>query len=166
MSLPVPLPRGAAAAKGKGNSKGGRGASGGKGGKSGRSGKGGKGPRGDEKELSTATVEIQSKRYHIDVKENTIGRFIKIRESDGGKGKGGASKIILPSSGALAFHEALHKLASPAIARKVRHLASPALIDTGVDFAGGTSPKRGWKAYSGALGVCHSGHQEIPLGPL
>lgn len=35
---------------------------------------------GDEKELATRTIQIQSKRFYLDVKENRSGRFIKIAE--------------------------------------------------------------------------------------
>jgi len=101
----------------------------GKSGKGSGKGKGGRGggksaPRSDETELSTRTINIEGKRYNIDVKENSVGRFIKIRESDGGKGqKGGASKVILPSMGALSFVEALRTMSSPKInAKATSHL--------------------------------------------
>lgn len=35
---------------------------------------------GGEQELATRTVQIQSKRFYLDVKQNRMGRFIKIAE--------------------------------------------------------------------------------------
>lgn len=103
-----------------------------KGGGKGSSGRGaGKGssntkPRSDEVELATSQVTIGGKRFHIDVKQNNIGRFVKIREGASGKGgkggKGGPKKVNLPSAGALQFMDALRKIASPAIL-KVSHTA-------------------------------------------
>jgi len=76
------------------------------------------GRRSDEKELATKSINIGGKHFSLDVKENRIGRFVKLREA-GGKGEGKeASKILLPQGGFLAFHEALQKIASPAISKK------------------------------------------------
>lgn len=74
-----------------------------------------KGRRDDEVELATRMIQIGGKRFNLDVRENKIGRFVKIRESDA---SGSANKILLPSGGALAFHDALVKFASPSIAKK------------------------------------------------
>ena len=38
-----------------------------------------------EQELATKTLQIQSKRFYLDVKQNRRGRFIKIAEVGGGK---------------------------------------------------------------------------------
>ena len=74
----------------------------------------------DEVELATTSISIGGKRFSLDVKENRIGRFVKIRESDG---SGSANKVILPSGGALAFHDALRKFTS-------QHIADKAFIPT------------------------------------
>lgn len=60
---------------------------------------------GDEKELATRTIQIQSKRFYLDVKENRSGRFIKIAEvgADGRK-----SRIILAMSTAGEFCDHLN----------------------------------------------------------
>lgn len=60
---------------------------------------------GDEKELTTRTIQIQSKRFYLDVKENRSGRFIKIAEvgADGRK-----NRIILAMSNANEFCEHLN----------------------------------------------------------
>jgi len=50
----------------------------------------------EDTELATTTITIGGKRFSLDVKENKIGRFIKIRESDG---SGSANKVLLPSGG-------------------------------------------------------------------
>jgi hypothetical protein len=34
----------------------------------------------DEEELASKTLQIQSKRFYLDVKQNRRGRFIKIAE--------------------------------------------------------------------------------------
>jgi hypothetical protein len=94
----------------------------GKGGGSSTKGRGyAKGGRSDEVELATTTLTIGGKRFHIDVKENSIGRFVKMRETDEkGKKGGGPKKVILPAAGALQFMEALRKMATPDIL-KVPH---------------------------------------------
>jgi hypothetical protein len=50
----------------------------------------------DEKELASQQIQIQSKRFYIDVKENQRGRFIKLAEV----GVGGRKSRILMSMGA------------------------------------------------------------------
>jgi len=77
--------------------------------------------RSDEVELSTTTLTIGGKRFNLDVKENMIGRFIKMRESAVDRN---ASKIILPCGGALSFNTALLMFASPKVARKVAPVAT------------------------------------------
>lgn len=52
----------------------------------------------DEKELASQQIQIQSKRFYIDVKENQRGRFIKLAEV----GVGGRKSRILMTMGAAA----------------------------------------------------------------
>lgn len=52
----------------------------------------------NEKELASQQVQIQSKRFYIDVKENQRGRFIKLAEVGVG---GRKSRIVLSMSAAL-----------------------------------------------------------------
>ena len=52
----------------------------------------------DEKELASQLIQIQSKRFYIDVKENQRGRFIKLAEV----GVGGRKSRILMTMGAAA----------------------------------------------------------------
>lgn len=52
----------------------------------------------NEQELATRQVQIQSKRFYIDVKENKRGRFIKLAEV----GVGGRKSRIIMSMGAAA----------------------------------------------------------------
>lgn len=57
-----------------------------------------RGGNSDEKELASQLVQIQSKRFYIDVKENPRGRFIKLAEV----GVGGRKSRILMTMGAAA----------------------------------------------------------------
>lgn len=58
----------------------------------------------DEKELASQQVQIQSKRFYIDVKENQRGRFIKLAEVGVG---GRKSRIIMSMSAATEFKQRL-----------------------------------------------------------
>ena len=57
-----------------------------------------------EKELDTRVVQIQAKRFYVDVKENRRGRFIKLAEVSTGHRK---SRIIVPMSIAPEFRDRL-----------------------------------------------------------
>lgn len=65
-------------------------------------GGGGRRQRGssDEKELASQQIQIQSKRFYIDVKENQRGRFIKLAEVGVG---GRKSRIIMALAAAAEF---------------------------------------------------------------
>jgi len=58
----------------------------------------------NEKELATQLVQIQSKRFYIDVKENQRGRFIKLAEVGAG---GRRSRILMSLSAAVEFRTRL-----------------------------------------------------------
>ena len=58
----------------------------------------------NEKELATQLVQIQSKRFYIDVKENQRGRFIKLAEVGTG---GRRSRILMSLSAAVEFRTRL-----------------------------------------------------------
>jgi len=64
---------------------------------------------GGEQELATKTLQIQSKRFYLDVKQNRRGRFIKIAEVSGEKvGAGGKkSRLLLAMSTAAEFRDHL-----------------------------------------------------------
>ena len=42
--------------------------------------RGEEGPQGGQEELATRTLVLEGKRFHLDVKENQRGRFLKIAE--------------------------------------------------------------------------------------
>ena len=65
---------------------------GGGGGMSGGGGRGGGGSAGHEEELATKMLQIQSKRFYLDVKQNHRGRFMKIAEVGAG---GKKSRLLL-----------------------------------------------------------------------
>jgi hypothetical protein len=60
----------------------------------------------NEKELASQLIQIQSKRFYIDVKENDRGRFIKLAEVGVG---GRKSRILLTCGAALEFNDILGK---------------------------------------------------------
>ena len=62
------------------------------------------GGRSNENELATRTLQIQSKRFYLDVKQNRRGRFIKIAEVGSG---GQKSRVTLPMSTAAEFRDCL-----------------------------------------------------------
>ncbi|GAV08029.1 hypothetical protein RvY_17787 [Ramazzottius varieornatus] len=57
-----------------------------------------------EKELDTRIVQIQAKRFYVDVKENRRGRFIKLAEVSTGHRK---NRIIVPMSIVAEFRDRL-----------------------------------------------------------
>ncbi|XP_022335656.2 transcriptional regulator protein Pur-beta-like isoform X10 [Crassostrea virginica] len=57
-----------------------------------------------EQELATRTLQIQSKRFYLDVKQNRRGRFIKIAEVGAG---GKKSRLLLAMSTAAEFRDYL-----------------------------------------------------------
>lgn len=63
----------------------------------------GRGGAGEE-ELASKTLQIQSKRFYVDVKQNKRGRFIKIAEVDV---TGRKSRLLLPMSTAAEFRDHL-----------------------------------------------------------
>jgi transcriptional activator protein Pur-alpha len=62
----------------------------------------------DEKELASQQLQIQSKRFYIDVKENQRGRFIKLAEVGVG---GRKSRILMTMSVAAEFKSRLGEFA-------------------------------------------------------
>lgn len=64
-----------------------------------------RGPHG-EQELASKMLQVQSKRFYVDVKQNTRGRFIKLAEVGLG---GRKSRLILSMSAAVAFRDHLDK---------------------------------------------------------
>lgn len=60
----------------------------------------------DEKELASQQIQIQSKRFYIDVKENQRGRFIKLAEVGVG---GRKSRILMTMSAAAEFKNRLNE---------------------------------------------------------
>lgn len=58
----------------------------------------------NEKELASQQIQIQSKRFYIDVKENQRGRFIKLAEVGVG---GRKSRILMTMSAATEFKNRL-----------------------------------------------------------
>jgi hypothetical protein len=69
------------------------------------SGDGGKGKGfGEEEELASRSLQIQSKRFYLDVKQNRRGRFIKIAEVGAG---GRKSRLLLAMSTAAEFRDHL-----------------------------------------------------------
>jgi len=65
-----------------------------------------RGGNSDEKELASQLVQIQSKRFYIDVKENSRGRFIKLAEVGVG---GRKSRILMTMSAAAEFKTRLNE---------------------------------------------------------
>lgn len=59
---------------------------------------------GGEEELATRTLQIQSKRFYLDVKQNQRGRFMKIAEVGAG---GKKSRLLLGMSTAAEFRDRL-----------------------------------------------------------
>ncbi|XP_013390043.1 transcriptional activator protein Pur-beta isoform X2 [Lingula anatina] len=57
-----------------------------------------------EQELATKTLQIQSKRFYLDVKQNRRGRFIKVAEVGAG---GKKSRLLLAMSTAAEFRDHL-----------------------------------------------------------
>lgn len=57
-----------------------------------------------ERELATRVLQIQAKRFYVDVKENRRGRFIKLAEVAAGRRK---NRIILPMSIVVEFRDRL-----------------------------------------------------------
>ncbi|XP_055343411.1 transcriptional activator protein Pur-beta-like [Paramacrobiotus metropolitanus] len=57
-----------------------------------------------EQELASRTLQIQAKRFYVDVKENRRGRFIKLAEVATGRRK---NRIILPMSISAEFRDRL-----------------------------------------------------------
>ncbi|CDS40237.1 PUR alpha protein [Echinococcus multilocularis] len=64
-------------------------------------------PQIEEQELATKTIQIQNKRFYLDVKQNSRGRFIKITEAAVG---GQKSRILMSIPAAQALREKLEKL--------------------------------------------------------
>ena len=60
--------------------------------------------RNPEQELATKTLQIQTKRFYLDVKQNRRGRFIKIAEVGAG---GKKSRLVLAMSTAAEFRDHL-----------------------------------------------------------
>jgi hypothetical protein len=56
--------------------------------------------------IASEKLEVERKVFQFDLKENDRGRFIKITEEVGGR----RDTIMLPTSGAKAFHEMLGRL--------------------------------------------------------
>lgn len=65
-------------------------------------------PTPDEQELATRMLQIQSKRFYLDVKENRRGRFIKIAEVGAG---GRKSRLLMSMSTAAEFRDELSEFA-------------------------------------------------------
>ncbi len=64
-------------------------------------------PQIEEQELASRTIQIQNKRFYLDVKQNSRGRFIKITEVGVG---GQKSRILLSVPAAHELQEKLVKL--------------------------------------------------------
>jgi len=67
-------------------------------------GGGGRGPMAGEQELATKMLQIQSKRFYLDVKQNRRGRFIKIAEVGAG---GRKSRLLMSMPVAVEFRDYL-----------------------------------------------------------
>lgn len=59
-----------------------------------------------ERELASKMLQVQSKRFYVDVKQNSRGRFIKLAEVGLG---GRKSRLILSMTAAVAFRDHLDK---------------------------------------------------------
>lgn len=71
----------------------------------------------NEKELASKYVDIESKRFFFDVKENHKGKYLRITELSGGR-----SCIVIPLGGINLFKERLSEIieeASPLINAEV-----------------------------------------------
>jgi len=71
-------------------------------------------PNSDEKDLDTRTLNIQSKRFYVDIKENWRGRYMKIAESMMGGQQGGQyqrrkARIIMSLPAAEKYVQMLQK---------------------------------------------------------
>ena len=64
----------------------------------------GDGGGGQEEELATKMLQIQSKRFYLDVKQNRRGRFMKIAEVGAG---GKKSRLLLSMFTAAEFRDHL-----------------------------------------------------------
>lgn len=64
-------------------------------------------PQIEEQELATKTIQIQNKRFYLDIKQNSRGRFIKITEVAVG---GQKSRILMSIPAAQELREKLEKL--------------------------------------------------------
>lgn len=64
-------------------------------------------PQIEEQELATKTIQIQNKRFYLDVKQNSRGRFIKITEAAIG---GQKARILMSVFAAQEFREKLDKI--------------------------------------------------------
>lgn len=62
-------------------------------------------PAGDE--IATRSVQVELKRFYLDLRRNSRGRFLKIAEAEA---KGTRSKVILPGSGVTRFKEILDEM--------------------------------------------------------
>ncbi|KRX59858.1 Transcriptional activator protein Pur-alpha [Trichinella sp. T9] len=62
---------------------------------------------GEEQELASRMLQIQSKRFYLDVKENERGRFIKIAEVGAG---GRKSRLLMSMAAASEFRSRLAKM--------------------------------------------------------
>ncbi|PAA56793.1 hypothetical protein BOX15_Mlig008837g1 [Macrostomum lignano] len=63
---------------------------------------------GDEKEIASRTLQIQSKRFYLDVKQNRRGRFFKLAEVGA---SGQKSRILMGMSSTAQFRDKLNLLA-------------------------------------------------------
>lgn len=87
-------------------------------------------PQIEEQELATKTIQIQNKRFYVDVKQNSRGRFIKITEVAVG---GQKSRILMSIPAAREFSEKLNKLLaslSKLNPHDPKSLATDGLIDS------------------------------------
>ncbi|KAF1549715.1 Transcriptional activator protein Pur-beta, partial [Eudyptes schlegeli] len=83
---------------------GGGGGGGGGSGSGGGSGGGGAGPEQETQELASKRLDIQNKRFYLDVKQNAKGRFLKIAEVGAG---GSKSRLTLSMAVAAEFRDYL-----------------------------------------------------------
>ena len=63
-----------------------------------------------EKELASKYVDIESKRFFFDVKENHKGKYLRITELSGGR-----SCIVIPLGGITLFKDRLGEIIEEAI---------------------------------------------------
>ena len=64
----------------------------------------------NEKELASKFVDIESKRFFFDVKENHKGKYLRITELSGGR-----SCIVIPLGGITLFKDRLGEIVEEAI---------------------------------------------------